>query len=458
MKNGQHYASLALISLLLTFAGGRLCADDWPQWGGPARDGVWSEHGVIEKFPASGPPVRWRVPVGPGYSGPAVAGGRVFILDRVAADPGAEIKVAWNVRNKSTDQERVICLEESTGKVLWTQAYPCEYSCAYGIGPRSTPTVCGDRVYTLGAMGELLCMNVATGGVVWRKNIVKDFGAEVPLYGFAGQPLVDGERLIVLAAGKGQTVMAFNRVTGKEVWKALTASEPGYCPPMIFTLGGQRQLVVWHGEGLAGLEPASGRELWTVAVPNRVGMAVAPPVVDGERLAISGQYSGSYMFEFREKGKAPTIVWNARPVDMPEKTGRKAGFNSTLSPILLIGGNVYGVSLYGELCCLKGDTGERVWATLKPTSGGEQPKDRWSSAFMVKNGERVFMLNEKGDLIIARLTPAGYEELDRAHILDPDMPAGGGGRKVIWSHPAFANRCIYARNNHELICVSLEGK
>jgi len=114
------------------------------------------------------------------------------------------------------------------------------------------------------------------------------------------------------------------------------------------------------------------------------------------------------------------------------------------------------VSLYGETCCLDGDTGQRVWTTLQPTSGGTEPRERWSTLFMVPHGDRVFIWNDHGDLILARLTPAGYQEISRVHVLEPDMPStGSGGRRVVWSHPAFANRCLYVRNNHEIVCVSL---
>jgi hypothetical protein len=129
-----------------------------------------------------------------------------------------------------------------------------------------------------------------------------------------------------------------------------------------------------------------------------------------------------------------------------------------MSTVLLLGGYVYGVSLYGETCCLAGDTGRRVWTTLEPTSGGTQPRDRWSTLFMVRHGDEVVIVNEKGDLILAKLAPAGYSEITRTHIIEPDMlSAGSGGRKVIWSHPAFANRCVYVRNAHEIVCVSLAG-
>jgi outer membrane protein assembly factor BamB len=165
------------------------------------------------------------------------------------------------------------------------------------------------------------------------------------------------------------------------------------------------------------------------------------------------------MLEFKPGAAEPAVLWKASAGTSPERHWKKAGFNTTLSTVLLIGNHVYGVSLYGETCCLNGDTGRRVWTTLQPTSGGTVPRERWSTLFMVPHGEEVFIFNEKGDLILARLTPAGYDEISRSHILDPDMPSTGrGGRKVVWSHPAFANRCLYARNAHEILCVSLAAR
>jgi outer membrane protein assembly factor BamB len=350
----------------------------------------------------------------------------------------------------------VLCLDEPTGKVLWKHDYDCRYETAYGSGPRATPTVCGDRVYTLGTMGDLLCLDSTTGRVVWQKNLVRDWRAEVPLYGFASAPLVDGDRLIVMVGGQGQAVVALDRHTGRELWKAGNASEPGYCAPQIRTLAGRRQLVVWHADGLAGLEPESGKQVWFVPHRVTVGMAITTPAIAGNRLAVSSQYEGVLMLEFRPGEAEPTVLWKASASTVPERQWKKAGFNTTMSTVLVLDGHVYGVSLYGETCCLKGDTGERVWTTLQPTSGGREPRERWSTLFMVPHADKVFISNDHGDLILARLTPAGYEEISRAHILDADMPsAGTGGRKVVWSHPAFANRCLYARNNREIVCVSL---
>lgn len=433
-------------------------ADEWPQWGGPLRDGVWREEGVLERFPVEGPAVRWRAQVGPGFAGPAVAGGRVFLMDR-AVDKGtpADVKTQWNYRDKTSGHERVHGLDEATGKVLWQHTYPCGYETAYGSGPRVTPTVCGDRVYTLGTMGDLFCLDTATGQVVWQKNFVRDYGADVPLYGFASPPLVDGDRLIVMVGGQGQAVVALDRHTGRELWKAGDASEPGYSAPLIQTIHGQRQLIVWHAEALAGLDPESGRILWMV--PHRVthGIAISTPAFADNRLAVSSQYEGVLMLEFRPDAVEPAVLWKASAGTVPEREWKKAGFNTTMSTVLLRDGHVYGVSLYGETCCLHGDDGRRVWTTLQPTSGGTVPRERWGTLFMVPHSERVFIWNDHGDLILARLTPAGYHEIDRAHLLEPDMASvGGGGRSVVWSHPAFANRSVYVRNNREIVCVSLD--
>jgi outer membrane protein assembly factor BamB len=305
-------------------------------------------------------------------------------------------------------------------------------------------------------MGDLLCLESETGRVAWRKNFVRDYRAESPLYGFAAAPLVDGDRLLVMVGGKDQTVMALDRHTGRDLWKNVTASEPGYCAPVIRTLGGARQLVVWHGDGLAGLAPESGKALWSVPHPVTAGIAISTPAVAGNRLAVSSQYEGVLMLEFRPGAAEPEVLWKASAGTVPERQWKKAGFNTTMSTVLLLDGHVYGVSLYGETCCLNGDTGQRVWTTLQPTSGGSEPRERWSTVFMVPHDDAAFLWNDHGELVLARLKPAGYQEISRSRILEPDMPsAGSGGRKVVWSHPAFANRCFYARNNREIVCVSL---
>src|SRR5262249_30751433 len=241
-----------------------LRADDWPQWLGPQRDGVWRETGILEKFPPGGPKVRWRTPIAAGYAGPAVSTGRVYVTDHLVPADVHNPKSGFQDREaKVTGQERVHCLDEATGKILWTHAYDCDYRISYSAGPRTTPVVSGNRVYTLGAMGDLLCLDAATGQVVWKKSLLAEYHGDVPVWGFSSSPLVDGNKVICLAGGPDSLVVALNKDTGKEIWRALNAREPGYSPPMIYEFAGKRQLIIWHPESVNGLDPETGKLYWS---------------------------------------------------------------------------------------------------------------------------------------------------------------------------------------------------
>ena len=205
--------------------GVELHAEDWPQWRGADRRGVWTETGIVETFPQAGLQVDWRVPVHEGYAGPAVAEGRVFVVD--ARHVGAYDVV-----------ERIVCIDELSGDVLWEHEWEANYtglSSTWATGPRATPTVDGDRVYALGATGMLRALRVDTGELLWTRNYVEEYDTEIPTWGIAGAPLVDGERLIALVGGAPNAkVVAFDKLTGAEIWRALPSdSEPGYSQPMI---------------------------------------------------------------------------------------------------------------------------------------------------------------------------------------------------------------------------------
>src|SRR5205807_1118544 len=228
-------AALHIVLLTLGFSvlpASTARADDWPQWLGPKRDSIWREAGVVEKFPAGGPPVLWRASVGGGYAGPAVAKGRVYLMDRQLAT-GTKNPADPFARGVIPGSERLLCLNETDGKPLWKFEYDCPYSVSYPAGPRTTPLVSGGKVYTLGAEGNLCCLEADSGQVVWSRDFKKDYNVKTPLWGFAGHPLLDGNRLICLAAGEGTTVVALDKDTGKEIWRALSAKEPGYSSPII---------------------------------------------------------------------------------------------------------------------------------------------------------------------------------------------------------------------------------
>ena len=447
MRTVSRFIFISAATLLLSSPA--LFAEDWPQWLGPQRDGVWRETGLVEKFPADGPPVRWRVNIGGGYAGPAVAQSRVYVADRQVAQGAANPKNAFD-RGQIPGAERVLCLNEADGKILWQHEYDCPYAMSYPAGPRTTPLVSGGKVYTLGAEGHLFCFDAAKGTVLWSRDFKKDFNVPTPLWGFAGHPLVDGQKLICLVGGPGTVAVAFDKDTGKELWRALSAKEPGYCPPMIYEAGGKRQLIVWHPESINSLDPDTGKVYWSEPFTSRSGLTISTPRKLGDQLFITSFYTGSILLRLDADKPGATKVWQSKKVS--ERDTEE--LHSIMSTPFFEEGHIYGVCSYGQLRCLKADTGERLWETLAATTPNNK-ETRWANAFLVKHADRFFLFNEKGDLIIARLTPKGYEEISRAHLLDPTNH--DPGRDVVWSHPAFANRSVYARNDKEIICVSLSA-
>jgi outer membrane protein assembly factor BamB len=448
---------LAFLTLPLLSAAAR--ADDWPQWLGPQRDGVWREKGLVEKFPQGGPKQRWRAEVGGGYAGPAVADGKVYVLDRVLAK-GAKNPNDPFAKTAVEGEERVQCLSDKDGKVIWSQSYPCKYQISYPSGPRCTPLVKDGKVYTLGAMGDLKCFDAEKGTVLWSKDFKKDYGASTPLWGFSAHPLLDGDRLICLVGGEGSVVVAFDKNSGKELWKALTIenAEIGYSPPTIFQVGKTRQLIIWEPKAIHGLNPETGEVYWTEKVFSKANMSIATPRLDGDKLLITSFYNGSMLLQLDQEKPAAKVVWKG--MGRGETPTQTDGLHNVMSTPWIKDGYIYGVCSYGELRCLKLDSGERVWEELRATGNEKKPVERWANAFIIPQGDRYFIFNEKGDLIIAHLTPKGYEEIDRAHVIEPTLPISWAGTKrlVVWSCPAFANKSVYVRSDKEIVCVSLAAE
>jgi outer membrane protein assembly factor BamB len=415
-------------------------ADDWPQWLGPQRDGVWRESGLLEKFPERGPKVKWRVPVAGGYAGPAVADGRVFVADYVRSSK-EEVKQVPGKRSPIEGTERVSCYGAADGKLLWKHEYDCPYKIDYPAGPRATPTVDGSKVYTLGAEGNLFCLDAAKGTVIWSHDLKKEYQIEAPMWGFSGHPLVDGNKLFCVAGGEGSVAVAFDKESGKEIWRALSAKEPGYAPPTLIEAGGKRQLLIWHAEAINGLDPETGKVYWSVPLKPDYGMAIMAPRKLGDYLFASGNGNVSVLLKLASDKPAVEEVWRG---------SKKTSFASINTTPFLEGETIYGVDQPGQLRAVALMSGERLWESFAPVAGRQV---HCGTAFLIKNGDRFFLASETGDLIIAKLSPKGYEEISRWKMLDPTGSAFG--RDVLWSHPAFANRCVFARNDKELICVSL---
>ena len=350
--------SVTILLLALRFHAGCVREDDWPQWLGPLRDGIWRESRILERYPSGGPRIRWRTPIGAGYSGPVVAEGRVYLTDRpTTRDKGTPAGPVD--RAVVPGVERVLCLDEADGRVLWQHEYDRPYNIAYPSGPRACPLVAGGKVYTLGAEGDLRCLDTASGRLVWSLRFREDYGVQTQTWGVAAHPLLDGERLICLVGGQEHTVVAFDRNSGREVWRALRAKEPGYAAPVVYEAGGSRQLIVWDTENLNSLDPATGRVYWSEPFPTKMGHAIGMLRKDGSRLFITSFFDGSMLMELEPDVPAAHVRWRikGRNENHPE------GLHGLISTPFLEEGYIYGVCGYGQLRCLKADTGERLWET-----------------------------------------------------------------------------------------------
>lgn len=426
-------------------------ADDWRQWMGVTGDGIYYEKGIVESIPAGGLPVKWRHEIAGGYAGPSVANGRVYVFDYVKSS--GEVMNDPSVRAQLGGSERLLCLDEKTGKELWKYEYECPYSISYPVGPRCTPTVDisgeGDegRVYLLGSEGDFACLNATTGEVLWKKSFKNDYKAVVPIWGFASHPLVDGDLVYCMVGGDGQTVVAFDKLTGEERWKALSAREPGYCPPSIIEEGGVRQLIVWHSEAIVSLDLATGKEYWKHPIAPDFAMAIAKPQLEGNLLYASAIRNNSVLLDLNEQEPAAKEVWSY--------TKRGSLFAANSTPIFH-NGTIYGTDCNeGCLKAIDAKDGKELWRTFDATRFGEKRRLSHGTGFLTRidGTDRYLILSEIGDLIMARLTPEKYEELGRFKAVEPTSEAFG--RTVVWSHPAYANRTAYIRNDKEIVAIDL---
>ena len=430
---------ITLIALAALAGAWGVRAEDWPEWRGKGRGGVWRESGILDTFPAEGLKLKWRTPIGGGYAGPAVSNGHVFVTDFNETGPRRGI-------------ERALCLNEGTGKILWTREWPVDYAgLDYAYGPRATPTVDGNRVYVLGTKGMLLCLKVRTGKVIWKKDYVKDYGIDVPIWGTVAAPLVDGNRLICLVGGEPDAkVVAFDKMTGKEIWRALPSdSEPGYAAPILIEAGGKRQVIIWHPEAVSSLDPETGKVYWEHPFKVNNGVTVATPVFSRNRLLISAFYNGSRLLRLHPTRPAAELVWKGESASEIKTDG----LHSLITTPVIQGDYLYGIGSYGQFRCLDARTGERVWETLEVT----REKARWAAGLIVRHQDRFFINNDRGELILARLSPKGYQEISRTQLIKPTTRVGRRRELglVNWSHPAYANRHLIIRNDEEIRRYSL---
>ena len=357
MNKMNHVILLVGMVIGSAICGRQVMGDDWPQWRGPTRDGVWKETGIVERFSGPQLPVRWRTAIGSGYSGPTVAEGRVYVTD-LQTDPGPA--------------ERVLCFDATTGRSLWRFSYDCTYkNVGYTAGPRASVSIDDGRAYALGTMGHLHCLDAASGKLLWKKCPEVDYKIRTPIWGIAAAPLVDGELVIVQLGAEGACLVGLDKKTGVQRWRALD-DQASYSAPIVIRQAGRRVLVCWTGNNVAGLNPASGEVYWKYPFPPaRMVINVPTPAVLGDRLFLTGFYDGSLMLKLGQNEMQVEKLWKRQG----ESERHTDALHAMISTPYLEGDYVYGVDSYGELRCLDARTGNRIWEDLTavPKALGHHP-------------------------------------------------------------------------------------
>jgi outer membrane protein assembly factor BamB len=383
---------------------------EWPQWRGPNRDGMSSLVPLSKQWPESGPSQMWRKPLGEGFSGISISGSRLYTM-----------------YSKGT-HEYVVCLNAADGGELWKVRTGATYMEGHGNGPRSTPTVDGDRIYAMGASGELFALDAGTGKVIWRRDLRLEFGSNRPTWGFSSSPLIEGQLVLIEAGGSNnRSLMAFDKETGEVVWGS--GEDPiGYSSPIALNSGGTRQILFFTGAALVSLSPASGEPYWRYEWPNSSHINVAMPLfIAPDRVFVSSSYStGGAMVQITQadSGLGVAELWFTKKM--------KNHFNTSVYHE----GMLYGFD-NAILTCLDAETGEVSW----------QARGYGKGSLIYADGHLI-VLSDDGRLAIVEANPQAHVEVGSAQILS--------GR--CWTAPSLANGRLYLRNLEEIVSLDIEGK
>jgi outer membrane protein assembly factor BamB len=379
---------------------------DWRHYRGPSGNGVSTEN-VPATLPKTGPKQLWKASLGTGTSAVTVSGGRAFSM------------------GNSDGKDTVFCLDVKTGKTVWRHDYPQELDKRmFEGGTATTPTIDGERVYTVSHQGDVFCLDAATGKKIWYKHFQKDFGGQRPQWGFAGSPTIEGNLVLLDVGGKGASTVALDKATGNLVWKSGN-DEAGYASVAVATVGGRRTAIVFKAKHLVGLDVKDGRELWRTPWKTSYDVNAATPLVVGDKIFISSGYGSGCALIAINGGKV-TEVW------------RNKNLKAHVNTAAVWEGHVYGPDDQtggGKLACVDLSDGSLKWSE-KSVAGG---------ALIIASGKLV-AVSERGELVIAEASPGGFRALSRAQVL--------GGR--CWVQPTLADGRLFVRNNQgEVVCFSM---
>lgn len=404
----------------------------WPAFRGMNNTGTWHTELELDTLTPNNIRKLWEVHVNSGYAGPTVSGQKVYVMDFI----------------RETSTERVLCFHASTGAKSWEHGYDREYArVGYPTGPRASVLVEDSLVYALGTMGDLHCLNAETGNVSWYKNTLEVYENRIPIWGLAASPIITGDNVIVQVGGVPDAcIVAFNKFTGREVWKAL-GDNASYSTPILIEQGGKRVMVIWTGEHVAGISPGNGKVYWKIPYEKRkMIMNVASPVYSPPYLFLSSFFDGAFLYKLDQEKPGAELIWHR--VGKSERA--TDALHTTISTPVIKDEYIYGVDSYGEVRCLELLTGERVWEDKTLVR-----QDRWSNIHFVRQGEMAWGFNETGSLILGKFTPEAFKNYGSVKLIDPvkisPNPRGG----VCWAHPAFFGNRVIVRNDKKMVCYEL---
>jgi outer membrane protein assembly factor BamB len=391
---------------------------DWPQFLGPDRTGISRETGLLDQWPAGGLKALWRAPGGVGMSGLAIAGGRLFTM--------------W----QRDGQQRVVALDAETGKPAWDTPFGPAYRNRMGDGPRATPAVVGDMVYAYSGEGHLLALRCGDGSIVWRHDVVGELGGEAAEYGMASSPLPVGDWIVVTAGAPHGAVVAFDRQSGKPAWKSGSDSA-GYSSPALRLVGDREQIVAFTGKAAVGIAPKDGAELWRYAYETDFDCNIATPLAHRGRVFISaGENHGCALLRLQPAGERFEVeeVWTSQ--------GPRSVMRNEWQTAVLLDGHLYGFDNVGSagpvthLNCVEIASGKLVWQ-----------KERFGKGNLIAADGKLWITTMRGELVLVRATPRGYEELARTTLAESTRQA-----------PAIAGGKLYLRDDREIVCVDVRRR
>ncbi len=408
-----------ILWLLISLLASTTHAEDWPRWRGPRGDGTWHGPRLAEKWPADGLKTAWKRDIAGGYGGISVEGSRLYLMD---------------FQKEPQSEERVHCLDSQTGAPIWTAKYSVSYKgLDYPNGPRITPTIDDGRIYTIGSVGHAYCFDAATGKVIWQKDPQTDYKVKLSEWGVAASPVIF-EDLVIIHPGalENGCLIAFNKLTGQEVWRS--GNDPcGYSTPIVIDSPSGKQLVLWSPKHILGLDPRTGREHWRVPYEVTYGVSIATPIYHDQLLLVCGYWEGSKAIRLGNTLSDAKLAWED-----------SKNLRGLMSQPLYRDGLVYLLDKQLGLTCFELATGKKLWDDqhqMTPRGRNPQANLVWLD---VGKSDRTIILNSEGELILARLNREGYHESARTKIIEPT-----------WAHPAFAGNRVYARNDTQLVCVEL---